>query len=111
MPKLIHVGRWHLRTKDDCHRGNIEKIFSDAWEEAQNPPDFLNYGVGVLTHLLCASPKGHDLMGRPIFDRDSATQEEATAAATTIQWLGSNVGFCWLCETLKKAGYEVRRIK
>jgi transcriptional regulator with XRE-family HTH domain len=35
------------------------------------------------------------------------TQEQATAAATAIQWLGSTVGFDFLCDAMARAGYSI----
>lgn len=93
--KIKHTGASPHRLKDN----RIEQVLSRAWEQENNPPAYMNGGHGIL-ELLVAS-KGD---GRPTRD---ITQEEATAAASAIQWLGSPVGFGWLTETLAKAGHEV----
>ncbi|MCC5613012.1 hypothetical protein LC612_41610, partial [Nostoc sp. CHAB 5834] len=45
----------------------------------------------------------------PVFENlvPKYTSEQAHAAATVVQWLGSEVGFQFLSDTLKKAGYEI----
>ena len=40
-----------------------------------------------------------------------ATKREAEVAATVIQWLGTNVGFVFLEEVLKEAGYAVQKVE
>jgi len=37
------------------------------------------------------------------------TNRDRMIVATVIQWLGSNVGFCFLERMLKSAGYELKR--
>jgi len=39
------------------------------------------------------------------------TQAQASAAATVLQWLGSDVGFDFLCKTLESSGYAVTDTK
>ena len=34
-------------------------------------------------------------------------QQSASVAATVVQWLGSNVGWCFLQESLARCGYEI----
>lgn len=41
----------------------------------------------------------------------SVSQETATAVATIVQWLGSPIGFSFLEQTLKIAGYRIEQIK
>jgi hypothetical protein len=98
-PKIQHVGTCAYRTKDSPW----EKAFADRWNSENHPPSFLNSGVPVLTLLLHSDGTGR-VTG-------NTTQEEATAAATVIQWLGSNVGFCFLRECLKECGFDVVRRK
>ena len=47
--------------------------------------------------------------GRPVLDAliEDWTNRDAEVAATLIQWLGSNVGFSFLEESLVKCGYSI----
>jgi hypothetical protein len=103
--RVRHIGRFANRYEYPCESSTREKAFSEGWAHANDPPSWLNGGRGTLELLLCTSDDKRDHIVRDV------TQEEATAAATAIQWLGTNVGFCDLCEWLKAAGYEFRKIK
>ena len=81
---LQHVG-FHAHRLDTMPR---EKVFADAWK-AEN-----HHSTATATHLI-----------------PDITKRDAQVAATMMQWLGSPVGFCWLTDALKTAGYEVREIK
>jgi hypothetical protein len=100
-----HVGVSHGRTKVD-YGGlvNREKIFSDQWRrENEGVPSCLNGGKGVLELIVCS---GED--GRLVRD---LTQLEAAVAATVVQWLGSNVGWCFLEQCVEGCGYSLVRRK
>lgn len=86
---------------------NREKIFADKWKQENDPPPFLNSGIGILTHLLCSRPAKFPSIpgGHEIYCH--LTQEEATAAASAIQWLGSNCGWCWLEDCIRACGFDV----
>lgn len=86
---LKHEGRWPHRFRTNPR----EAIFAKEWANQER----LNH---TLEWLLTTS------QDQTIQERE-LTQEEATAAATIAQWLGSPVGFCWLEETLEKAGYKL----
>ena len=96
---IQHVGNRPYRQATNP----LEKIFADRWNIENNPPDFVNGGHGVLAHSLCSEGDGR-------ITRD-LTQDEATIAATVIQWLGSPCGFGWLEETLKACGYKLEAEK
>jgi hypothetical protein len=120
-PALIdHRGAMHDRVegeKCNYHGCLREKAFADAWEKAQRDDEIL----AALSSK--TAPKGTPGAWRPLSgvfhdeyrvrswssdDEDTLySQRDATVAATVVQWLGTNVGFCWLEETLKKAGYIV----
>lgn len=74
MPKLKHHGLSRYRLKDNP----IEELFANLWEE-QNARG----GFSTLARLL--DPEHQHGPREP-------TQEQATIAATVIQWLGSPVG-------------------
>lgn len=105
MSKLIHRA-W------DWKRTNYipavrERTFADEWEKEAEPNPGINSGLGTLQGLLI------DRSGPGIFGRHRViawvTKREAMIVATIMQWLGTNCGFCWLEETLKKAGYRLVR--
>lgn len=88
---LVHRGYHHNRTKydldwDDRRR---EAALAQSWEAINKHTEV---GLSpVMQHLV----PGH-------------TQAQASAVATAIQWLGSEVGFDFLSRALDRAGYEIR---
>jgi hypothetical protein len=125
---IVHRGALYSRVETlDCNYHNClrEKAFADEWEREQQERQ-------ILAHLAIVPAAPDDPHSwKPMYALDSKTrvkrawaeidearelttgelysQRDATVAATVIQWLGTNVGFCWLEETLKKAGYSVER--
>lgn len=93
MQDLVHRGLNHVRTLHDLQYRDREReaAFANAWETA-NPND---------PEILAALPP---LMSELI---PGCTQEQASAAATVVQWLGTGVGFEFLEQALTKAGYAV----
>jgi hypothetical protein len=97
-----HVGIRPERCKDN----NREMAFHKHWLK-ENKIDFgLNSGRGILQGLFADNNQHKPALMRG-FDIE-ITKRERMIAATVIQWLGSNVGFCFLQETLKDCGYEIR---
>lgn len=90
---LVHRGLNHVRTLHDLQYRDREReaAFADAWEAA-HPQD--SQTVAALPPLLSELVPG-------------CTQEQASAAATVVQWLGTTVGFEFLEQALEKAGYAV----
>lgn len=99
--RVVHQGRAFARTEGDWHHAKLEAVFAKAWKITNHPPSFLNGGYGTLQWLLCSD--GASSPTRAV------TQEEATVAATVIQWLGTPCGFDWLMQTVKSGGYHVVR--
>lgn len=91
--KISHRGKWHDRTRYE--QNQLEKALAEAWEKENQPRGY----DGVSTILMCMEPNSASAGGFA----------QATAMATAIQWLGSNVGFCFLTGVLERNGYEVRR--
>ena len=91
--KLKHIGLSPHRLKSNP----VEAALSDAWL-AENTVR-TGHPNPVLAFLLCSSGDGK--IARAL------TQEEATAAATAIQWIGSPVGQCFLRDALETAGYTI----
>ena len=69
-----------------------ELVFAEAWRKDQEVSQKVSK-ASVLYTILNAP--------------DATYERDAQVAATVIQWLGSPVGFCWLVETLEKAGYTL----
>ncbi len=102
--KIIHRGKYHERTKSE--HSKIEKAFADQWE-AENTRIT---GSGVCLSLLCtrtATLGEFTMFWDNRIQVKPLTQGMATDAATIIQWLGSNVGFCFLELALDRAGLKI----
>jgi len=87
---LVHRGLYHNRTsrKDGGRDTHREKALAHVWEAWNTYAD-----VGP-------SPVMQSLI--PGYE-----QSEASAAATLVQWLGTNVGFDFLQQALNAAGYDI----
>lgn len=91
--KVKHEGRSRHRLESNA----LESIFAARWE-IENTSGSGRHN-GILELSLHSNGDGNVT--------EPCTQQEATVAATVIQWLGSPVGFFWLRETLKDGGYSV----
>lgn len=108
---ITHQSLHASRLKYDSFGSRREAILAKRWDKEQHPPCFLNGGIGVLAHLVTSKHVEHGIFsGGPeiVPDPSKLTQRDADVAATVIQWLGTNCGFCFLEECLKEMGYEVR---
>lgn len=86
---------------------DLENAFSEKWAKENKPDRALNYGGGILQDLFYRP----EAAGFKLFTPKRAleiTNRDRMVAATVVQWLGSNVGFCFLEECLKKAGYSIK---
>lgn len=94
---LVHQSAMSpLRRHDGTGSANRERAFHDQWNKEQysgcgSRPLFLQMLVNI------------DLL--PMAQRD------ATIAATLIQWLGTNVGFSFMEESLKRCGYKIVNVE
>jgi hypothetical protein len=97
-------GAFYARTEHNPR----EAVFASAWEKENAPILGTNYGYGTLQDLFC---KEHPVFG--VSTRGVATKvltdDERMVAATAIQWLGSNCGWCFLEEVLTECGYQLRK--
>ncbi|MBC8738553.1 hypothetical protein F6X40_17480 [Paraburkholderia sp. UCT31] len=87
---IVHRGLAHNRLKRDRKWRDTQRetALAVAWEAAN---DYAGPGLEpVMKHLV------------PNYD-----QAQASAAATVLQWLGSDVGFIFLERALKQAGYKL----
>ena len=74
-------------------REPLEKAFAEAWIEECERSRTLDF-------LMCT---GDQLL--------PSTQEQATVAATVVQWLGSPFGFFFVGEVLRGEGYRIEKVK
>jgi len=88
-----HHGRFRHRLESNA----LESIFAARWETENARGNGRRNGVLELS--MHSNGDGHV--------KEPCTQEEATVAATVVQWLGSPVGFSWLRDTLKDAGFVI----
>ena len=111
MPKVMNRGRNHRRTKWVSrlrpHEPNREKVFAEEWEKENKPHNFWNFGFGILQDLFI--DRDPQFLFRYVCSHRISNRERMIVA-TAIQWLGTNCGFCWLQETLRKCGYELKKI-
>lgn len=91
--KIIHRGFAHSRTtRADQHEDTVrEKSLADKWE-MENP---LPGTFGIQPTLNALIP--------------DCSARDAQVAATVVQWIGSQVGFCFLEEALEPAGFKIIR--
>lgn len=113
MKKLLHRGLNYRRT-ETVYDGwtNREKLFADEWEK-ENDYELrsnVNYGMGILQDLM-VEQKGDpfELWYYPKTCTFIIKKRDAAIVATVIQWLGSNVGFCFLTTCLEKCGYTLTK--
>lgn len=85
---IIHRGIWHNRTEPDY--GYREKVFADKWADENQLDCCTNSTLNMLMN------------GKGINSFKTITQRDADIAATVIQWLGSNVGACFVDECLRE---------
>ncbi len=89
-----YIGKFHDRIKSN----HVEKAFADEWEKANIPDRCINNGFGILEAVMYSRN-----------DPRKITKEEIVTASTIIQWLGSNVGFCFLKDALGRCDYQIVR--
>ena len=100
--KLVHRSIRHDRTLIKDSVGRREKVFATAWRNENKPERHGMMGphCSRLEMLMVVNDRYLDV-----------SQETATAVATIIQWLGAPMGFSFLEDTLRKAGYSIVPIK
>ena len=91
-----------------------ERAFADRWmvENHAALRFGVKHGLGLLVDLIGVeyrpghSPGDWFAGSGPCWP---VTRRDSRVAATVIQWLGTNVGFGFLVEALRDAGYDVVR--
>lgn len=92
-----------------CKHINTEAIFAEKWEKENHPTPGLNGGDGILSSLMRTRARVNVNDPDPnllLFEKDpTVTRRERVVAATVIQWLGTNVGWCFLTQCLSACGF------
>jgi hypothetical protein len=85
---------------------NREKVFAEKWIQENKKRRGINWGYGILQDLFIVADTKWFLSnpGRIVA---KINPRDRFIVATVIQWLGSNVGFCFLRECLDKCGYKI----
>ncbi len=98
-----NIGISHERTEWN----EREKAFSDQWIEENEPKPHINHGYGILQDLFFVNKKNQKGESCHVV----INKRDRMIVATIIQWLGSNIGMCFLNESLKKFNCQVAPIK
>lgn len=91
---MKHPDRGHSYHRTQWN--SLEKAFADAWEHENR-----TNGGNLLEALISRHREPDQLFAHQV------TRPERYVAATAIQWLGSNIGFCFLLTCLAKCGYNI----
>lgn len=117
---MKHIGLHSHRLSEHNPR---EIAFSEVWQEENNRDGNVGLGNGTLQDLMIqviGEPKEgfHRTFDSRLHAGGSyakchyeITQRDAEIVATVVQWLGSNVGMCFLGQALRKCGKEIVDIK
>ncbi len=100
--KLNDVGAFSKR----CEFNPTEKAFADEWRK-ENDRKYsrgINFGYGILQDMFIDGSLFRNYAKTVINKRDRYI------VATVMQWLGSNIGRCFLQTVLKKEGYIIVKI-
>lgn len=90
-----NLGCWHKRRKYNLR----EKIFIKEWKQINKRYPGARFGFGILQNLFCTEDMCHLVI----------EQRDRFIVSTVIQWLGSNVGFGFLRDVMRRCGYKIVR--
>jgi hypothetical protein len=90
------------------HPGSyIEKAFHDQWLKDNYPDKSTSFGHGILQDLFIES-KSHPFAVNPKTEViEIITDRDRKIVATVIQWLGTNIGQCFLHESLRRVNARI----
>jgi len=71
-----------------------EAVYFELWSEANKRSRNINGGYTLIEHLLCPSSQRDSFTKRA--KPNDVSQHDMTIATTVIQWLGTNVGRCFI---------------
>ena len=104
IPKVLKHRSLDFRRRQFNHR---EETFAAYWEAENERRSWLNYGKGILQDLMLK--RDRDGPFATVTWRKVINNRDAAIVATVMQWLGTNVGMCFLEVALKRCGYRVVR--
>jgi hypothetical protein len=82
-----------------------ETAFHDQWIKENRPLSWVNSGHGLLQDLFFERQENQKW--KCIVEINKRDRE---IVATVIQWLGTNMGICFLETTLRSVGYKIVKI-
>ena len=96
---MCPAGIGHERLTFESSR--VERLYRLAWQDAHQGP---MYGGGsTFCDLLSAIMVETRLRSDPFGARAALTRRDRVVAATVVQWLGTNVGRCFVDDVLRIA--------
>lgn len=100
------VGLHHHRTTEKVGSSERERVFAELWAEREDSRRGMGHGGGILQDLMIVGNTSAGVFpnGQVVFEIDD---RDRTIAATLMQWLGSNVGFGFLEEMLRRCGFYI----
>ena len=106
--KLGGVDKGYKFERTSYEHGDREKIFYKQWKRENVKRVWINQGQGILQNLFHIQPqKWYHAYGWKVI----INKRDRYIVATVMQWLGTNCGWCWLEETLRKCGYRIVKIE
>lgn len=105
--RRVQTGLGANRLKYDCHSTERELAFAQHWAQKQE----LQHILHLLMRETCEQ-EDEDCSGREFgnyykYPLNTPDERDERMSQTLMQWLGTNVGFSFVCESLKQCGYEV----
>lgn len=85
-----------------------ELAFAEHWANECKPKSWLNYGFGLAQNLFMYR-KNNGLSSYSLA-KIILNKREKMIAATCMQWLGTNCGWAFLMEALRKCGYKIVKL-
>jgi len=111
--KLGGVDKGYKFERTKHEHGDREKIFYKQWKKENKQLRWLNFGQGILQDLFAITGNNpfNFMRGGLIGWKLIINRRDRYIVATVMQWLGTNCGWCWLEETLRKCGYRLEKIE
>ena len=104
IPRVLRNRSWSW--KRTAHNPR-ERVIAAMWQKECRRDASVNSGLGIAQGLLT---KASEYFFQPHGGFVAVLgNREAMIAATMIQWLGTNVGMCFVTEALRRMGYKVEK--
>lgn len=97
-----NTGHRVARTEIGDDVGRLEKALMEHWRDENTAQQGWNYGNGILQDLFITGGQLQPMLVEKITKRDRMI------VATVIQWLGTNIGRCFLETAFRKAGWTLK---